>query len=881
MGVGGFQIELPTWNAQWSGEALSFFGIMPAPNPPPTFDGFLQFVESDDRAPLQQWFHDCAEGVVVPTTEFRIRRPGMQSRWLLAFAVLEKSSDGRPARLNGAFQEITAQKDAEEDLRVSEENIRVTLQSIGDAVIATDENGRVNRMNATAETLTGWNELEAVGRPLSEIFKIISAETGESCPNPADLVMKHGEVVGLANHTTLISRNGRPFQIADSAAPIRDPSGSIRGVVLVFHDVTESYHLQQKLVASEARFRTIFEQAAVGVFQVEAQTGRFVQVNRRFTEIIAYPPEEILGRTFQSITHPDDLQIGEESLARFLRGEIREVMHEKRYIRKDGKVVWVSLAVSSTWGPGEKPSYNIGVVQDITQEKESALRARESSEKWRRLVDILPVGVTILDANRRVMDMNPAIEAMTEMTKEELESGAYKKRQYISSDGSPITLDDFPSARAITRQETIEHVETGVVLEDGRTIWFDVSAAPLPFEDAACVVVSVDITQRKQNEETMRRTQRMEAMGQLTGGIAHDFNNQLGIILGNVELLEAAENLESAPAKRVHGIRMAADRAAQLTRQLLGFARGQPARTSLVDVRQYLTDMDSLISRSLTAEIAVSYEFDPDLWPTLIDAGDFEDAVLNLLLNARDAMPTGGRIRVQASNWVLDEGYCAIHPGVKPGEYVQVAVTDSGEGIPREIISRIFEPFFTTRAHGAGTGLGLAMVFGFVRRSNGHISVYSERGIGSTFRIFLPRARGVPEQPSRPILPSPKLPRGSEKVLIAEDEEGLLDLAFETLNGLGYQVITAKTGVEALRKLTADPMIPILFTDVVMPGGMNGYELAEKALQISPGIKLLITSGYAEKRSGLEIEHPQMRKPYRQSELAERIRAILDGQEGR
>jgi len=267
--------------------------------------------------------------------------------------------------------------------------------------------------------------------------------------------------------------------------------------------------------------------------------------------------------------------------------------------------------------------------------------------------------------------MNPAIEAILNVPHENLIAGTYARRSYIHPDGRPMSPEEFPSQRALDEKRSVEHVEIGVVKEDGETIWLDVSAAALPFGDAACAVVSVDITQRKLAEESMRRSQKMEALGQLTGGIAHDFNNQLGIILGNLELMEVT-SLDAGLKARIAGARAASERAAKLTRSLLAFARGQPAQKSTVDVRALIANFEGLISHSLTPGIKVVYEFAQDLWLTEIDAGDFQDALINLILNARDAMPSGGSVLVKLTNVHLGREYCSQNPGVTPGDYVQL-----------------------------------------------------------------------------------------------------------------------------------------------------------------------------------------------------------------
>jgi len=391
--------------------------------------------------------------------------------------------------------------------------------------------------------------------------------------------------------------------------------------------------------------------------------------------------------------------------------------------------------------------------------------------------------------------------------------------------------------------------------------------------------VSRDITDRRKNEVALRRAQKMDAVGQMAGGIAHDFNNILGIIIGNLNLLKPIVATNAKALKRVDTIRKSAQRAADLTKQLLGFSRQQPTQISNTNINQVIEGMDSLVARSITPEVTVEQGLFEGLWLTKIDAADFEDALLNLILNARDSMPEGGQLTLETCNSTLDEAYCEKNHGASPGEYVQLTVSDSGEGIPRKKVEQIFEPFFTTKAQGKGTGLGLSMVFGFVKRSKGHISVYSELGVGTTFRLYLPRSEG--EELSPPIYDSHPdlLPRGNETILAVDDERGLLDLAKESLEALGYRVLTADNGMQALKQLAEEPAIALLFSDVVMPGGISGYELAERATVNRPDLKVLLTSGYTEKavaqNGQARFNAHLLGKPYAQSELAQRLRMLL------
>lgn len=388
------------------------------------------------------------------------------------------------------------------------------------------------------------------------------------------------------------------------------------------------------------------------------------------------------------------------------------------------------------------------------------------------------------------------------------------------------------------------------------------------------------IEERKQAAEALRRTQKMDAVGQLTGGIAHDFNNILGIILGNLELLDTRTIANEKTRARIETIEQSAQRAADLTKQLLTFSSRKPRSEKVFDINQHINNMGRMISRSVTPQIEVTYTFDENLWHTRVDSGDFEDALLNLIINARDAMSNKGHLTLETANVTLDDDYCKEHPEVTPGDYIQLVVRDSGVGIPRELQEQVFEPFYTTKEQGKGTGLGLSLVYGFVKRYGGSIKLFSEPGIGTTIRIYLPRVK-EDEPAIRELQDAAKmLPGGDEVILAVDDEEGMLELVRDFLGSLGYRVLTASNGQDALKRLFEEPSISLLFSDVVMPGGINGYELAQRATAERPDLKVLLTSGYTEK---IDVQEGQqrfgtnlLRKPYSQTVLADLIRKLLD-----
>ncbi len=379
------------------------------------------------------------------------------------------------------------------------------------------------------------------------------------------------------------------------------------------------------------------------------------------------------------------------------------------------------------------------------------------------------------------------------------------------------------------------------------------------------------------------QAQRLEAIGQLTGGVAHDFNNLLTVVLGNAEIL--AEQNADDPFKRqlAEMIGAAAQRGAELTQQLLAFARKQALTPAAVDINQRVAAMDPLLRRTLGEHIEVELVRGAGLWPAMVDPGQFENALLNLCLNARDAMPRGGRLTLETANAALDRSYVQDHPDVTPGQYVMVAVSDTGTGIAPEHLQKVFEPFFTTKEKGKGTGLGLAMVYGFTKQSAGHISIYSEPGHGTTVKLYLPRATGPDARPA-PAPPAAAPAGGAETVLVVEDDDLVRRYACTELQALGYRVLDADSGAAALAVIEREPGIDLLFTDVVMPGGMSGRELADAALQRRPGLKVLYTSGYTENaivhHGRLDVGVMLLAKPYRRAELARAVRGALGGAAG-
>ncbi|MBS7539582.1 PAS domain S-box protein [Ancylobacter lacus] len=454
--------------------------------------------------------------------------------------------------------------------------------------------------------------------------------------------------------------------------------------------------------------------------------------------------------------------------------------------------------------------------------------------------------------------------------------------------------DDIGRAEAeiarLAAGDTLTRVETRFRDRQGRYRWFSWSAAPQG-DLIYCVARDVTLEREaaealRQAEETLRHAQKMETVGQLTGGIAHDFNNLLQIVTGNLEII--ARNLPEEPARLRRSLDNAmtgARRAATLTQRLLAFARQQPLAPKKVDANRLVAGMSELLHRTLGETIEIETVQASGLWPVEADPNQLENAILNLAINARDAMPEGGKLTIETSNAMIDGAYAGRHPEVPQGQYVVVCVSDTGSGMDEATLNRAFEPFFTTKEVGRGTGLGLSMVYGFVKQSGGHVKIYSEPGHGSTVKIYLPRfvGPGTAEEDEPAGIPAPEASR-DETILVCEDDAGVRSYSLEVLRELGYRVLEAEDGAAALRLLDRTGRIDLLFTDVVLPGGMTGADLAERARKMRPGLKVLFTTGYA--RNAI-VHHGRLdpgveliTKPFGYADLAARVRDLLDGLAG-
>jgi PAS domain S-box-containing protein len=418
---------------------------------------------------------------------------------------------------------------------------------------------------------------------------------------------------------------------------------------------------------------------------------------------------------------------------------------------------------------------------------------------------------------------------------------------------------------------------------DGKPVQLEVKASPIEYEGQASIVaIGRDVTERMQLEEQLHQAQKLEAVGQLTGGIAHDFNNLLTVIVCNLDLLKELPKVPPAAIQSIDLALNAALRGADLTRQLVAFARRQTLMPQAFSLNERVRATADLLHRTLGEQVEIKLVLDPGLWPAMADPGQFESALVNLAINARDAMEHSGRLTIETANTQLDDDYTRGNPDVAIGDYAMLCVSDTGSGMTPEVLARAFEPFFTTKA-AKGSGLGLSMVYGFARQSKGHVKIYSEPGRGTTVRLYLPRAdadSGAASVRKPDLL---QAARPNERILVVEDNPEVRETVVRQLRDLGYETLEAAGGPEAVTILNSNERVDLLFSDVVMPGGMDGTELAEAATRLRPGLKILLTSGFARASIQEGATNAYLKnllsKPYRKAELAERLRATLDAAE--
>ncbi len=785
---------------------------------------------------------------------------------------------GRVVALIAEGWDISEQKHTQEQNRQMANEQRAILNTVTTGLCLLKDR-RVQWVNPAFTAMFGYSPVELHGAEMRQFYA--DTESFERVGREGYARLTQGE--GYAGEALYQRRDGTPFWCSISGRAI-DPLHLEVGSIWALHDITARRQAEEALRLSEARLESAQAQARIGSWEFDPATRTIVWTKELFRllgrdpRLGPPPPEDLL-----ELVHPDD------------RGRLREANQraalssasctcEYRSNPAHGPVRHFSSILQPARDAAGQLLRIDGTLQEITDRKRAEAAAHEGEKRFQRLLENSNDIIAVIDARGTYLAISGPIKAILGYVPEELVGR--NGFELLHPEDSSTTVRAL--ARALDAPGNTHRVENRYRHKLGHWIALEVVGTNwLHDPGIRGVVLNIrEITARKHAEleratlqEQLQQAMKMEAVGRLAGGVAHDFNNLLTVITGNVELaccdLSPADPLYQYLAE----VTKAAESAASLTRQLLAFSRRQLIEPKILSLSELVENLRKMLHRLIGEDIELRTALAADLGSVKADPGQFDQVVVNLAVNARDAMPDGGRLTITTANVELDEAYCQRHPDMKPGSYVLLAVGDTGHGMPPEVQRRLFEPFFTTKPKGRGTGLGLAVIFGVVKQAGGTIEVDSAPGRGTTFKIHLPRI-GEPAEKLARASASPDLPRGHEVILLVEDEQSVRELATSILKRQGYKVLAAANGGEALllAERRAEP-IHLLLTDVVMPG-MNGRELSERLLAIRPDLAVLFASGYTEDtivHHGVLAENLHfIAKPYTLQALAQKVRQVLD-----
>ena len=816
----------------------------------------------------------------IPTThvEFPFFNKGGGITWFSQNSTLVVEED-KIVGFHIIARDITERKRAEEALRESEERYRTLVETSPDAITLLDLNLNIIMANRPALALYGYESPEeVVGQ---SALNFIPPEDRPRAVEDVRKMLETGSIGTL--EYTLLRKGSVPFSAELRASMIVNVEKKPLAYICISRDITDRKKAEETLKKSEERFKELYDDAPIGYFEYNTD-GCITSVNRTELEMLGYSVEEMIGQPPWKFVVEED--IARQRILDVLAGIMPPARGlERTFRRKDG-MTFPALIQDRLFQDAEGKILGIrGTIQDITDRKRIEVSLRKSEQTYRTLVESSTDAILMLDTERNILACNQSFLDLFGYERGEAVGGSIRvvhpsdesfrsfgKTVYSMIERSGFFKGEWEFKRKDNVIFSAETVTSAIKSAEGSTTGY--------------IAILRDLTDRKQAEEErvalvdqLRQSQKMEAIGRLAGGVAHDFNNLLTVIKGYCQL-SLVEMKEGNPLREAFEvINTATEKAADLTRQLLAFSRRQIMEMRVLDLNSLLQDLDKMLRRIIGEDIELVAQLGEDLGRVKTDPGQIEQMVMNLAVNAKDAMPKGGKLIIETANVELDEAYAHAHVAVTPGRFVMIAVSDTGAGMAPEVRDRVFEPFFTTKEKGKGTGLGLSTVYGIVKQSSGNIWVYSEPGKGTTFRVYLPHVDEPAEELKEKVV-GEELPRGSETILIVEDDEEVRNLAARVLKAQGYIVLDGSYGDEALNVCRKHKgPIHLLVTDVVMPG-MDGRALSERLSHLHPEMKVLYMSGYTEDAI---IHHGVMgkgmnyiQKPFTVNGLTRKVREVLN-----
>ena len=839
---------------------------------PKTFEEYRALMHPDDRERVSRKAERLVAGETGDraTAEFRLKTQSGQYRWFQSNSKVIRDSEGTAIRRLGSTIDIHERRQAEEQLREQAERMRGMLETASDAIITINERGAIELVNASTEYLFGYTAGELLGNNIRILMT--SADRAQH-DNHLQRYLDSGEsrIMGTTRKLQARRKDGSIFPVRLTVSEVRLADRRIfTGFI---QDITSEEQARLALEASEKRFSAVARTTTDVIWELNPDTGK-MWWSEGLEKAFGYAPEDVENHASWVVKriHPEDRERVLATLEKAIK-EQAEWHESYRFLHSDGHYAEVIDNAYVITGDDGRPSHMVGGMKDITLQRQSQLKLAEQA----RLLDKAHDAIFVISMDGIVTYWNQGAERIYGWQTEDMLGASVADRLFPDKGNweqimQQLLKDDVWEGQSKHQRADGRHRQ----MQSHLTLVRDDDHQPV-----SILAINADVSEKLELEEQLRQAQRMESIGQLTGGVAHDFNNLLTVILGNAELLSDALDSNQNLKPLADMVQSAAHRGADLTRQMLAFARRQALEPQTVNVSRLVRAMRPMLERSMPEHIEIDITESPNPWPARIDPTQLESALLNLVLNARDAMPAGGQLTISVRNQVIDDQFARLHSGLQPGDYLALSVTDSGHGIPPEHMDNLFEPFFTTKETGKGTGLGLAMVYGFIKQSNGHVSVESEVDTGTTVRLYLPRATNLHQSPQR-AFENEGEPTGTERILLVEDDPLVRKHVSHLVRQLGYQVSTAADGEEALTLIDhGNTTFDLLFTDVIMPGQLRGPDLAREIRKIQPDIRILFTSGYPEDAITTETEQDEdfhlLQKPYQKAELAQRIREILDG----
>ncbi|MGO9571370.1 MAG: PAS domain S-box protein [Desulfomonilaceae bacterium] len=767
----------------------------------------------------------------------------------------------------GIIRDITERKKGEEALQEASLYNRSLIEASLDPLVTISAEGKITDVNTATEQATGYSRQDLIGTDFADYF---------TDPEKAGAGYQEAFKVGSVRDYELEIRHRRGglTPVMYNASVYCDRFGKVAGLFAAARNITKQKGAEQALQHSEEQYRAVFHNAGIGI-KVVSKDRRIHRANPALLKILGYSEIEFLELTPVDITHPDDRELTNQYLDAILGDGPDSLRLGKRYLRKDGSVIWGDVSISAMRDAHGNRITALEVIADITDKAKSQIALQESEKRMRRIVDFSPVGIRITQDGRHVY-ANRALARMF----------GYESQEEIL--GLPAEVLFVPESQALIQQRVADriagktippHYEATGMTRRGRTIALETWGTEIDYlGKKSWLAFIIDISEAKSLRAQLLQAQKMEAVGTLAGGIAHDFNNILQVVLGFSEILLMDKKEGDWEHEDIQKILSAARKGADLVKGLLAFSRKAEINPKPLNLNQVIHQAEAILARTIPKTIKIDVMLKERLSAISADPFQIEQILLNLAINARDAMPEGGRLTFETSNVSLDERYSREHLGAEPGDYVLLAVSDTGEGMSKQTLEHIFEPFFSTKPPGEGTGLGLAMVYGIVKQQSGLITCYSEPGAGTTFKLYFP----VIEMKDDPRVREEvvRFPGGTETVLLVDDEDLVRELAKRILSRAGYTVLTATNGRQALQVYNKErKRISLVLLDLIMPE-MDGKQCLRELLKINPGARVLVASGHSANGPTKEaVEGGALglvSKPFDMGQLLQTVRKVLD-----